>query len=85
VNHPHAKRLAEAIERLQATDWSGAHGLVQDLDDPVACRIHGLVHRIEGDLDNSRYWYERAGMKLDLARPVQDEIGELSRDVAAAG
>jgi hypothetical protein len=85
MNSPRAKRLAEAIERLQANDWSAAHALVQDLDDPVACRIHGLVHRIEGDLDNSRYWYDRAGSKLDQARRVEDEIDELRRDLAATG
>jgi hypothetical protein len=25
-----------------------------------AAWLHGIVHVLEGDLDNARYWYERA-------------------------
>ena len=73
----HTTVLAKAIERLLANDWRAAHRLVQDLDDPVAWRIHGLVHRVEGDLANSRYWYGKAGVTLDDARSVEDEISQL--------
>jgi hypothetical protein len=51
--------------------------LVQELDDPIGWRIHGLVHRVQGDLPNSRYWYEKAGVTLDEARSIEDEINEL--------
>jgi hypothetical protein len=77
VANAHTTVLAEAIERLLANDWRAAHRLVQDLDDPLAWRIHGLVHRVEGDLANSRYWYGKAGVTLDDARSVEDEIREL--------
>lgn len=73
----HTTVLAKAIERLLENDWRAAHSLVQDLDDPVAWRIHGLVHRVEGDLTNSRYWYSKAGVTLEDARSVEDEISEL--------
>lgn len=72
-----ASQLAEAIERLLANDWHTAHGLVQELDDPIAWRVHGLVHRVEGDLANARYWYDKAGLTIDDARSVEDEISEL--------
>jgi hypothetical protein len=85
VTKPDVERLVEAIERLQASDWPAAHRLVQDLDEPLACRIHGLVHRIQGDLADSRYWYSRAGSKLDEARRIEDEIDELRRDLKASG
>lgn len=75
--NPSASKVAEAIERLLANDWRGAHAIVQELEDPIAWRVHGLVHRVEGDLDNARYWYERAGLTLDEARSVQDEAREL--------
>ncbi|HEX4583327.1 MAG TPA: hypothetical protein VH183_00745 [Burkholderiaceae bacterium] len=84
MTSPHATPLAEALERLLANDWRAAHALVQDLDDPIACRIHGLVHRIEGDLANSRYWYDKAGVKLDEKRSVEDEINELRDYIKAA-
>jgi hypothetical protein len=84
VTSPHATPLAEALERLLANDWRAAHALVQDLDDPIACRIHGLVHRIQGDLANSRYWYDKAGAQLDEKRSVEDEINELRDYIKAA-
>jgi hypothetical protein len=77
VTDAHTTVLAKAVERLLANDWRTAHSLVQDLDDPVAWRIHGLVHRVEGDLANSRYWYAKAGVTLDDARSVEDEIRQL--------
>jgi hypothetical protein len=76
---PRSTQIAEAIGRLLANDWRTAHRLVQDLDDPIAWRVHGLVHRIEGDLANARYWYDRAGVQIDAARSVADEIGELRK------
>ena len=30
-------------------------------DDPTACWIHACLHKIEGDVPNSRYWYRRSG------------------------
>ena len=72
-----AGKVAEAIECLLANDWRGAHVLVQDLEDPIAWRVHGLVHRAEGDLDNASYWYERAGLRLDETRSVEAEARAL--------
>lgn len=51
----------EAIDRALAGDRDGAHRIVQDLDDPIACWIHAVLHKIEGDAGNSRYWYARSG------------------------
>jgi hypothetical protein len=83
--NPNATELARAIDRLIANDWRAAHALVQDLDDPIAWRLHGLVHRIEGDLDNSHYWYDKAGVAFDEARSVEDELKEVRRDLERAG
>jgi len=77
--------LAEALERLLANDWPTAHALVQELEDPIGWRIHGLVHRMQGDLANSRYWYQKAGATLDPARSIEDEIMELRERLASTG
>jgi hypothetical protein len=77
VKTPHVQQLADAIQRLLANDWPAAHALVQDLDDPISWRVHGLVHRVEGDLANAGYWYDKAGVTMDAARSVEDEISEL--------
>ena len=84
MTEAHTTVLAKAIERLLENDWPAAHSLVQELNDPIAWRIHGLVHRVEGDLANSRYWYGMAGVTLDEARSVEDEISQLRDDLGQA-
>jgi len=54
--------LLQAIDLATTGQWDAAHRIVQQYDtDPVASWIHAVLHKIEGDLDNSRYWYRRAG------------------------
>ena len=42
-------------------DWQAAHGIVQAEDDSDSAWVHAWLHRVEGDLENARYWYARAG------------------------
>ncbi|MBI3275136.1 MAG: hypothetical protein HYZ60_04165 [Methylocystis sp.] len=42
-------------------DWDRAHKCVDTRDDPDSMWAHAYLHRKEGDLANSRYWYARAG------------------------
>jgi hypothetical protein len=42
-------------------DWETAHDLVQELPDRQAAHIHAYLHRVEGDIWNADYWYQRAG------------------------
>jgi len=59
--------LLEAIELALAGQWDAAHELVQQYeDDATASWIHAVLHKLEGDLGNSRYWYRRAD-RLDHA------------------
>jgi hypothetical protein len=53
--------LLQAVKLALAGKWDAAHELVQqDEDDVTAAWIHAVLHKIEGDLTNSRYWYRRA-------------------------
>ena len=45
------------MELLVARDWQAAHEIVQKDKSTLAAWLHGIVHTIEGDLDNARYWY----------------------------
>jgi hypothetical protein len=46
-----------AIELALENQWDEAHQIVQQYDaDPTAAWIHGVLHKIEGDLNNSRNW-----------------------------
>ncbi len=56
----HKQTLLEAVQAALAGDWQRAHHIVQqDEHDPMACWIHAVLHKIEGDAWNSRYWYRR--------------------------
>ena len=55
----HADLIA-AIDLVLSGDWESAHTLVQRYgQDRNACWIHAVLHKIEGDAGNSRYWYAR--------------------------
>lgn len=55
-----AAELRQAVDAALAGEWHGAHGNVQrGEDDAVACWIHAVLHKIEGDVWNSKYWYAR--------------------------
>ena len=56
-----ARAHALAIDAALAGEWEHAHRIVQEMNDPLACWIHAILHKIEGDLWNSRYWYGRTG------------------------
>jgi len=61
--------LLRAIDLALAGDWDAAHELVQQQEGSAAGWIHAVLHKVEGDLGNARYWYRRAG-RLDR---VKDE------------
>jgi hypothetical protein len=77
------KDLQKAVLLLQQGNWKAAHEIVQkDEESPLACWAHGIVHILEGDLPNARYWYGEA--KQEFPEPVSTE-SEISRLKAALG
>ena len=52
--------LNTAIRHLKKGDWEKAHEIVQNDASEMGCWAHGIVHMLEGDLGNARYWYRRA-------------------------
>lgn len=48
-----------AIEAALTDEWDRAHRLIQEMNDPLAYWVHAILHKIEGDVENSRYWYGR--------------------------
>jgi hypothetical protein len=62
--------LLQAVELALADKWDAAHQVVQQYeDDATAAWIHAVLHKLEGDLGNARYWYRRA----DRMEYVEDE------------
>jgi hypothetical protein len=81
--NPHSMALQPedlelAIARLERGDWQGAHAIVQkDEDSALACWAHGIVHLMERDAANARYWYREARRDFTGAGGVAGEISAL--------
>ena len=73
-----ADKHREALSHLRKNEWDKAHAIVMGMRDKLAFRIHGLLHRIEGDLENARYWYDRAGLPFSRSRSAASEIEEIA-------
>lgn len=52
-----------------AGDLHAAHEIVQPMPGPDGAYIHGMIHRVEDDFDNARYWFSQAA-----AHPASAEI-----------
>ena len=73
-----ASELRRAIDFLEAGDWRGAHAIVQrDEESPLACWAHGIVHLMEGNESNARYWYREAHRPFRGQGSVAEEISAL--------
>lgn len=67
-----------ALAHLRRREWEKAHAIVMGMRNKLAFLMHGLVHRIEGDLDNARYWYDRAGVPFSKSKSAASEIREIA-------
>ena len=69
--------MVKAVRHLEAGDWEAAHMLVQKDATSLGCWAHGIVHLIEGDLDNAKYWYRKAHRALPHGNTAIAEIAAL--------
>jgi len=74
-------KIAEVVRHLEAGEWESAHMLAQKDPTPLGCWAHGIVHLIEGDLDNAKYWYRRAHRPLPHGNTATAEIAALKAEV----
>jgi len=69
--------LLRALDLLESGDWNGAHAIAQvDLSD-LGSWCHGIVHMLEPDEGNSRYWYRRADRTFPGMNAAEHEIQAL--------
>ena len=70
--------LARACELALCEQWDKAHAIVQvDEQDPVACWIHAVLHKIDGDAGNARYWYRLAGQFYESYADPRAELAAI--------
>jgi hypothetical protein len=75
--------LLKAIDLALADQWDSAHQIVQQYEDSTAAWIHAALHKIEGDQDNSRYWYRRAGKLERFSDEPKQELAVIRKEIAA--
>jgi len=69
------RALAPALAALWYAangNWERAHDASQERDDADGAWVHAYLHRLEGDEDNARYWYGRAGRPPSTAASVKE-------------
>jgi hypothetical protein len=62
-------------------DLDGCHSLFQDVHSDLGSYWHGMMHRREGDFDNARYWFRRAGT-LPVFGALHGEVASFSPEMA---
>jgi hypothetical protein len=76
--------LLKAIDLALQGEWDAAHGIVQRFDsEPTAAWIHAVLHKIEGDASNSRYWYNRAGKLEHAEQEPKAELREIRESLSS--
>ncbi len=53
-----------------------SHDISQSLNTPAGSHWHAIMHRLEGDFSNSKYWYRRVG-QWELYDAISERSAEL--------
>lgn len=61
---PGGDTAVDALWWVARGDWVRAHEVASSDDGPSAAWVHAHLHRFEGDGENARYWYARAGRPI---------------------
>jgi hypothetical protein len=78
-----ASELQRAVALLESGDWKAAHEIVQrDEDSRLSCWAHGIVHLMEGDTSNARYWYRQAKRPFPREPSAVNEIAALRKELS---
>ena len=79
INHQNCEMTNDQINALdyyREGQWDKAHQLIQSFTDRNSCLIHGYLHRVEGDPNNARYWYNRVGEDMP-DNTLEEELSRL--------
>lgn len=83
IKRRNASELERAVALLESGDWQAAHEIVQrDEDSRLSCWAHGIVHLLEGDTSNARYWYRQAKRPFPREPAAAKEIDALKEELA---
>lgn len=78
MTHMNKAELLKAVQLALSGDWDASHNIAQDYSDTTANWIHAVLHKIEGDEWNSKYWYARtAGRHYEDFADAMDELQQI--------
>jgi len=74
--------LKAAVQAALDGNWDASHKIAQDYSDSTANWIHAVLHKIEGDEWNSKYWYARtAGRHYEDFSDASQELREIQKQL----
>jgi hypothetical protein len=74
--------LIIAVQAALDGDWDKSHKIAQDYSDSTANWIHAVLHKIEGDVWNSKYWYARTvGKSYDDFSDANEELKTIQKSL----
>ena len=62
-------------------DWDRAHAIAQENHTRNGSKVHAYLHRVEGDLWNAGYWYEKANTVLPDSMSLEEECERLIKEL----
>jgi hypothetical protein len=77
-----SSELERAVALLEAGNWQAAHEIVQEDSSQLSCWAHGIVHMLEGDTSNARYWYRQAKRPFPREASAAKEIESLRKELS---
>ncbi|MCB5185851.1 hypothetical protein LG201_11620 [Methylobacillus gramineus] len=75
--------LLAAVEAALKGDWDTAHQIAQDSSTQEAHWLHAVLHKIEGDEWNSRYWYRHTQQRYEDFDDVHAELHAIAKQLEA--
>ena len=76
--HSHYSDCLKALWWVQKGDWVKAHDIAQEEGTILGDWIHAYLHRLEGDLCNAAYWYNRASRPVKQDESLEEEWKEIT-------
>jgi hypothetical protein len=81
IGNPKLFPLVRGALLYAMDDLPGCHTLFQADHSDLGSYLHGMMHRREGDFDNARYWFRRAG-EMPFFDNLHREAALFSTDMA---
>jgi hypothetical protein len=81
IGNPKTFRLVRGALLYALDDLDGCHKYFQDEGSDLGSYWHAMMHRREGDFDNARYWFRRAG-SLPFFDNLHSQAAQFSPDMA---